>query len=122
MEFVEGKTLEALIPRNGFSIGELLRYSTQAADAIANAHSASILHRDIKPGNVIVTNDGQVKVLDFGLAKVIHAPAAIDQGTTGPLLAITERGLVVGTPSYMSPEQAAGKLSIAVPMCFRSEP
>jgi len=106
MEFVEGKTLDKLIPRDGLSISEFLCYSTQAADAIAKAHSARILHRDLKPGNVIVTGEGQVKVLDFGLAKLVEAPQPEEQTAK---LAITEEGSIMGTAAYMSPEQAEGK-------------
>jgi len=106
MEFVEGKTLDKLIPRDGFSLVDFLRYSTQAADAIAKAHSARILHRDLKPGNVIVTDEGQVKVLDFGLAKLIQAPQPEERTAVA---AITEQGSVMGTAAYMSPEQAEGK-------------
>jgi serine/threonine protein kinase len=68
MELVEGKTLDALIPRGGLSLSEVLRYSIQTAAAIATAHSASILHRDLKPGNLIITASGTVMVLVFGLA------------------------------------------------------
>jgi len=110
MEFVEGRTLESLIPRSGLSIGEVLRYSTQTADAIAKAHSASILHRDLKPGNLIVTADGFVKVLDFGLAKVMDSPSAAGERTTGSVVNITREGTVMGTAAYMSPEQAEGKV------------
>jgi serine/threonine protein kinase len=106
MEFVEGQTLDKLIPQNGFPIPEFLQYSTEAADAIAKAHSARILHRDLKPGNVIVTTDGHVKVLDFGLAKVIEAPQPEEKTAVA---AITDEGCVVGTAAYMSPEQAEGK-------------
>ncbi len=106
MEFLEGQTLDKLIPQNGFPLPEFLQYSTQAADALAKAHSAQILHRDLKPGNVIVTNDGRVKVLDFGLAKLIQAPQAEEKTA---VVAITEEGCVVGTAAYMSPEQAEGK-------------
>src|SRR5271154_3429975 len=107
MEFVEGQTLDKLIPQNGFPLPEFLQYSTQAADAIAKAHSARILHRDLKPGNVIVTGEGQVKILDFGLAKVIP-PAQTELRSTAAL-AITGEGSVMGTAAYMSPEQAEGK-------------
>jgi serine/threonine protein kinase len=86
-----------------------LRYSSQAADAIAKAHSANILHQDLKPANLIVTNDGKVKVLDFGLAKLMRAPRANQNPTASATLEVTENGRVVGTPSYMSPEQAEGK-------------
>lgn len=106
MEFVEGKTLDKLIPRDGLPLCDFLRYSTQAADAIAKAHSARILHRDLRPGNVIVTGDGQVKVLDFGLAKQIQTPEPEEQTA---IVAITEEGSIVGTAAYMSPEQAEGK-------------
>jgi serine/threonine protein kinase len=69
MEYVEGKTLDRLIPRNGMRLGQVLKYAIQIAGALARAHAAGIVHRDIKPGNVMVTSDDHVKVLDFGLAK-----------------------------------------------------
>lgn len=110
MEFVEGQTLDRLIPQNGFPIPQFLQYSTQAADAIAKAHSAKILHRDLKPSNVIVTNEGLVKVVDFGLAKVIEASQQAPQPEEKTAVAaITGEGCVVGTAAYMSPEQAEGK-------------
>jgi Tol biopolymer transport system component len=108
MEFVDGKTLDALIPRNGMRIGELLGYAAKAADALAKAHQAGIVHRDLKPSNVMISRDGQVKILDFGLAKL--TPTAPAQGEdTRTAKPLTGEGAVMGTSFYMSPEQAEGK-------------
>src|SRR6478735_9174727 len=70
MEYVRGKSLDALIPRQGIRLGEALRIAIAVADALAAAHASGIIHRDLKPANVIVGTDGTVKVLDFGLAKL----------------------------------------------------
>jgi serine/threonine protein kinase len=78
MELVPGKTLDALIPKSGMRLGEALRIAIPIADALAAAHAKGIVHRDLKPGNVMVTPDGVVKVLDFGLAKLMQ-----DEGTSG---------------------------------------
>jgi len=108
MEYAGGRTLDRIIPAKGLGIAQALRYGVQIADALAKAHEAGIIHRDVKPSNVIVTGEDQVKVLDFGLAKLI-APAegAADARTRSAPL--TEAGLVVGTAAYMSPEQAEGR-------------
>ncbi|MGA2149918.1 MAG: protein kinase [Bryobacteraceae bacterium] len=108
MEFVDGKTMDQLIPRGGMRIGELLGYAAQAADALAKAHQAGIVHRDLKPSNTMISRDGLVKVLDFGLAKFSQT-AAVEGDATQTLMAITDEGTVVGTAHYMSPEQAEGK-------------
>src|SRR3954452_18997294 len=73
MEYVPGKTLDQLIGRKGLRLSDALRYAVQIADALAQAHSAGIIHRDLKPSNVIVGENGNVKVLDFGLAKLTEA-------------------------------------------------
>jgi serine/threonine protein kinase/tetratricopeptide (TPR) repeat protein len=109
MEYVEGKTLGELIGRNGLKLSEALKYAIQIADALATAHAAGIVHRDLKPGNVMVTAEGRVKVLDFGLAKLTEAAPASDQDPTRTERPSTELGMIVGTASYMSPEQAEGK-------------
>ena len=70
MELVAGKSIDHLITRNGLRLSEILRYGAQVADALAKAHEVGIVHRDMKPSNVMVTPEGLVKVLDFGLAKV----------------------------------------------------
>jgi len=70
MEYVKGRPLDQLIPRNGMPVREVLRLCGQVADALSKAHSAGIIHRDVKPSNLMITDDGQVKVLDFGLAKL----------------------------------------------------
>jgi len=75
MEFVAGKTLDQTIGRKGLRVSEALRYSVQIADALEKAHAAGIAHRDLKPSNIMVTPDGQVKILDFGLAKYGKADA-----------------------------------------------
>jgi serine/threonine-protein kinase len=111
MEFVNGKTLGEVIPPHGLSVAETLQYAVQIADGLHAAHSAGITHRDLKPGNIMVTPQGRVKILDFGLAK-LAAPAGpvslsdITQ-TVGPA-PMTVQGSIVGTVSYMSPEQAQG--------------
>ena len=76
MEYVGGRTLDALIPRKGLRLSLALRYAVQIADALARAHGAGIIHRDLKPSNVMVDEHGLVKVLDFGLAKLTEAAAA----------------------------------------------
>jgi Tol biopolymer transport system component/tRNA A-37 threonylcarbamoyl transferase component Bud32 len=113
MEYVEGKTLDRLIPRNGMRLGEVLKNAIQIAGALTRAHAAGIVHRDIKPGNIMVTPDGHVKVLDFGLAKLTEAVESGTQAPTVPMKADdahrTEEGAIMGTIAYMSPEQAEGK-------------
>jgi Tol biopolymer transport system component/serine/threonine protein kinase len=109
MEYVDGGTLDDVIGRKGLRLGEALKYAIQVADALTAAHAAGIVHRDLKPGNVMVTAKGHVKVLDFGLAKLMEALPA---GGTDPTLTLkpaTEEGKIVGTIAYMSPEQAEGK-------------
>lgn len=109
MELVSGKTLDRLIPRHGLPLNEALNYSVQIAGALASAHKAGIVHRDLKPGNVMVNEQGLVKVLDFGLAKLTEPNATGDDQVTRSIKPTTEEGKIVGTVSYMSPEQAEGK-------------
>ena len=107
MEYAEGRTLEDIIPAGGLGVTEALRYGVQIADALWRAHEAGIVHRDLKPSNVMVTGDGRVKVLDFGLAKLLEPEEDAESRTrTSPLTGV---GTVVGTAAYMSPEQAEGR-------------
>ena len=110
MELVAGRNLRTLIPRQGLPVPEALRIAIPLADALAAAHAAGIVHRDLKPANVMVTPQGVVKVLDFGLAKLVRKERAGPEETTaeakeGPL---SQPGAVAGTFGYMSPEQASG--------------
>ena len=114
MEYVQGKTLDRLIARKGMPVGEVLRLSVQIADALAAAARAGVIHRDVKPGNVMVSDSGHVKVLDFGLAKLSEPEAPPEGETVTVRAAVEERprtseGAVLGTVSYMSPEQVQGK-------------
>jgi serine/threonine protein kinase len=109
MEYVEGKTLDELVPAKGMRAAQALKHAVQIADALAKAHGAGILHRDLKPSNIMVTDEGRVKVLDFGLAKLMEPADSTPEGTTLTARTFTEEGAVVGTAPYMSPEQAEGR-------------
>src|SRR3984893_16956262 len=109
MELVDGKPLTELIVKGGLPLARLLTLAVPLADALSAAHQKGITHRDLKPANVMVTADGRVKVLDFGLAKLID-PLPMDlAGSVLPTAALTGEGRIVGTVAYMSPEQAEGK-------------
>ena len=109
MELVEGPTLTDRIKEGAISLEEALKIAGQIADALEAAHEKGVVHRDLKPGNVKIKRDGTVKVLDFGLAKMGGAPAVQSDQSPTLTLSQTEAGMILGTASYMSPEQAKGK-------------
>jgi serine/threonine protein kinase/tetratricopeptide (TPR) repeat protein len=107
MQLVEGQPLDRLIPEGGMAVERILEIGTALARALAVAHDRGVVHRDIKPGNVIVAESGSVKVLDFGLAKMRTAG---DEGDSAlPTEAQTRDGVLMGTVPYMSPEQVSGR-------------
>ena len=108
MEFVDGRTLDRVIPRGGMKLAELLKYAIPVTDALARAHAAGIVHRDLKPGNIMVSEE-QVKLLDFGLAKLSDLHDASDAELTRQGVPETSEGSILGTVSYMSPEQAEAR-------------
>jgi serine/threonine protein kinase len=108
-EFIDGGTIRQLLAERGWSLDEILDIAEQVASALAAAHAAGIVHRDIKPENVMRRSDGLVKILDFGIAKLMESqPADYPDEPGGPGRTHTEAGLVMGTVNYMSPEQARG--------------
>lgn len=102
LEYVPGETLAQHIAREAFELKEALSISRQVAEAVSAAHKKGVIHRDLKPGNIKITPEGRVKVLDFGLAKTYDRDRSNETAATHP-------GHVIGTPAYMSPEQARGK-------------
>jgi serine/threonine protein kinase/Tfp pilus assembly protein PilF len=115
MELLDGQSLAPMIGGRPFEIEQLLTLAIQIADALESAHAKGIVHRDIKPANIFVTPRGQVKILDFGLAKMEAVMSQVDaiaqQETIGQAGELTTPGTTLGTVSYMSPEQARGQLT-----------
>ena len=109
MELVEGQTLSSILPKDGLPLDRLFDIAVPLADAVSSAHARGITHRDLKPDNIMIDNEGRLRVLDFGLAKLqeTQAPGDITQDTTAA--ASTGEGRILGTAAYMSPEQAEGK-------------
>jgi serine/threonine protein kinase len=102
MEFVEGETLGDILDRRVPPLVDTLRYGSEIAEGLANAHARGIVHRDVKPSNVMVTPHGHIKLLDFGIARINNPAAVTQSGLTLP-------GNIPGTPQYMAPEQALGR-------------
>ena len=107
MELVDGVPFSTWIAQESAGLRSQLDVAIQVADALTAAHQIGIVHRDIKPGNVLVTQQGYAKVVDFGLAKLVQPPNGSDV-TLAPSSPVTEPGIIVGTTAYMSPEQATG--------------
>jgi Tol biopolymer transport system component len=111
LELVGGETLGERLKRGPLSTDEALDICRQIAEALGAAHEQGILHRDLKPANIKITDEGKVKVLDFGLAKAVEPTASDTSRTASPTLTTggTAAGVIMGTASYMAPEQARGK-------------
>jgi serine/threonine protein kinase len=117
MEFVEGRTLDQIIPRKGMRLNEALKVAIQIADALARAHAAGIIHRYLKPANIMVDSHGHVKVLDFGLAKLTEV-VTDDRTVTMK----TEEGTILSTAAWMSREQGEDKQVDGRPKNLRLAP
>ena len=112
MELVEGETLAERIERGVIPFEEAVALFAQIADAVGAAHKKGIIHRDLKPANIKLTPDGKIKILDFGLAKLVEPESAESSGAASQSPTLTKNtalGAILGTASYMSPEQARGK-------------
>ena len=111
MEYVDGRTLDQLIPRRGLRVSEALKCAVQITEALAAAHAIGIVHRDLKPANLMITGKGLVKVLDFGLARLMQRIADLSESDATVTMANprSEEGSILGTVAYMAPEQAEGK-------------
>ena len=111
MELVEGPTLADRIKRNAIPFEAALPIARQIVEALEYAHERGIIHRDLKPANIKLTRDGNVKLLDFGLAKALQGDTVIRESSDSPTMSIqsSEAGIILGTAAYMSPEQAKGK-------------
>ena len=109
MEYVDGTSLDRLLEKKLLPVPEALDYAIQIASALGAAHAAGIVHRDVKPANVMLSKSGEAKLVDFGLAKLVEPQSGDDSTPTVSAGLRTEQGTVLGTPSYMSPEQAEGR-------------
>jgi len=120
MELVEGQSLAQRIRSDPLSPEEIATIGAQVADALEAAHRQGVVHRDVKPGNILIRDDGAVKVVDFGLAIHTDAPPAPDDQTTSPTeeIRLTRSGFTAGTVAYMSPEQAKGAEATAAADIF----
>jgi serine/threonine protein kinase len=107
LELLEGRSLDQIIPEGGFALGRFFHLAIPLADAASAAHVRGITHRDLKPGNIMMTGDGRIKVLDFGLAKLRQQVPKAE--TQSPTEFQTQEGYVQGTVPYMSPEQLQGR-------------
>src|SRR5262249_977891 len=110
MELALGETLAEWIKKGAVPLDDALKIATQIAEALEAAHEKGIVHRDLKPANIKISPNGQVKVLDFGLAKAFEGDVANPNLSYSPTLSLaaTNAGLILGTAAYMSPEQARG--------------
>src|SRR6516225_5962334 len=113
LELVDGESLDKRIARGPIPVDEALGIAKQIAEALEAAHEKGIIHRDLKPANIALTNDGQVKVLDFGLAKAVETTGGSVDAMNSPTITspamMTGAGVILGTGAYMSPEQAKGR-------------
>ena len=110
MELVHGETLREIISRGAIPLDDALKIAKQIARALEAAHEKGIVHRDLKPANIKVLPDGTVKVLDFGLARILEAEStAVNVSQSPTLMGVTGGGVLLGTAAYMSPEQARGR-------------
>src|SRR5688572_20263258 len=108
MEWMKGQTLHDRISGGTLKVHQIVEYGIEIADALDAAHAQGIVHRDIKPANIFLTERGHVKVMDFGLAKLLCDQDTVQLNTTSKVAALTQPGMTLGTAFYMSPEQAAG--------------
>ena len=109
MQYVDGAPLSRAIPKNGFELDRLFSLSIAIADAVSAAHEKGVVHRDLKPGNIMITGAGHVKILDFGLAKLLQDEQAGTLESEAPTEALTGEGARIGTLPFMSPEQVRGE-------------